>query len=526
MGKEIQQILSAISNLDKKFFSSIAKLQKEVTTGQEETSQEVVKRITKRAYQFQKKGNEAQFMFNSTVEEHIETVKKEMAKVLPSAAADQKTALTKAMTKLNEGTKVIAVRQKHIKIADHSELGWGVVAAYENDDLAKNSDNERRLFKAEKEAERRQQKKKRKLNPTMGARKRSEVGAGPEVPAGRGGGAGNRPPPARPRLIGPCFRCGEFGHLVASCPKPRLMYPLNQPLVSKAVDTIEPIVKLCDNYKKEFIGSEVAGQSTSANGNVVNTLRKLAESAMNGCGTILGQGTDELNPGNGEEATTSNVGLNVSETHQLPDLGRSWEVEGSSVRLQVTDVQGRLRQAQSFWKETLQASGLIMDWILTGYKLPLLCAPTPFVQGNHRSSLEHAGFVTVAVQELMANRCVKKVSEKPFVCSPLSVEVNSEGKQRLVLNLKHLNQFLRKDKFKYEDLRVALLMFQKGDFLFKFDLKSGYHQVDIYEPHQRYLGFAWEVEGIVTFFVFTVLPFGLSSACYAFTKLLRPLVRY
>ena len=194
MGEEIQQILSAISDLDKKFSSSIAKLQKEVTTGQEETSQEVVKRITKRAYQFQKKGNEAQFMFNSTVEEHIETAKKEMAKVLPLAAADQKTALTKAMTELNEGTKVIAVRQKHIKIADRSELGWGVVAAYENDDLAENSDDERRLFKAEKEAERRQQKKKRKLNPATGARKRSEVGAGPEVPAGRGGGAGNRPP--------------------------------------------------------------------------------------------------------------------------------------------------------------------------------------------------------------------------------------------------------------------------------------------------------------------------------------------
>ena len=141
------------------------------------------------------------------------------------------------------------------------------------------------------------------------------------------------------------------------------MYPLNQPLVSKAVDTIEPIVKLCDNYKKEFVGSEVASQSTSVNGNVVNTLRELAESAMNGCGTTLGQGTDELNPGNGEEATTSNVGLNVPETHQLPDLGRSWEVEGSSVRLQVTDVQGRLRQAQSFWKETLQASGLISKWL-------------------------------------------------------------------------------------------------------------------------------------------------------------------
>jgi len=78
---------------------------------------------------------------------------------------DQKVAITKAMAELEEGTKAIAVRQKHIKIADSSELGWGVVAVYDNDELAENSDDEKRLFKAEKEAERKQQKKKRKLNP-------------------------------------------------------------------------------------------------------------------------------------------------------------------------------------------------------------------------------------------------------------------------------------------------------------------------------------------------------------------------
>ena len=103
---------------------------------------------------------------------------------------------------------------------------------------------------------------------------------------------------------------------------------------------------------------------------------------------------------------------------------------------------------------------------------------------------------------------------------------HSKGKLRLLLNLRHLNRFLRKDKFKYENLWVALLMFQKGDVLFKFDLKSGYHHVDIYEPHQKYLGFAWQTEGKISYFVFSVPPFDLSSACYAFTKLLRPLIRH
>ena len=105
---------------------------------------------------------------------------------------------------------------------------------------------------------------------------------------------------------------------------------------------------------------------------------------------------------------------------------------------------------------------------------------------------------------------------------------NSEGKLRLVLNLKHLNQFLRKDKFKYEDLRVAVLMFEKEDYMFKFDLKSVYHHLDVFEEHQKYmyLGFAGESKGVNRYFVFTVLPFGLATTCYAFTKLMRSMVRY
>ena len=95
-----------------------------------------------------------------------------------------------------------------------------------------------------------------------------------------------------------------------------------------------------------------------------------------------------------------------------------------------------------------------------------------------------------------------------------------------MINLRYLNQFLWQDKFKYEDLRIAMLMFQKGDYLFSFDLKSGYHHVDIYESHRQFLGFQWQQKGQTHFYVFTVLPFGLATACYAFTKLLRPLVKY
>ena len=62
--------------------------------------------------------------------------------------------------------------------------------------------------------------------------------------------------------------------------------------------------------------------------------------------------------------------------------------------------------------------------------------------------------------------------------------------------------------------------------MFKFDLKSGYHHVDVCQSHQQFLGFQWPLGGGVNrYFCFTVLPFEPSSAPYLFTKLFRPLVR-
>ena len=62
--------------------------------------------------------------------------------------------------------------------------------------------------------------------------------------------------------------------------------------------------------------------------------------------------------------------------------------------------------------------------------------------------------------------------------------------------------------------------------MFSFDLKSGYHHVDIFPDHRKYLSFSWTFScGRTRFLEFTVLAFGLSSAPYLFTKLFKPLIR-
>ena len=53
-------------------------------------------------------------------------------------------------------------QQKPILLADHSKQGWGMVEDYLADNLAKYSDDERRIGKAEKMAERKASKRRKK----------------------------------------------------------------------------------------------------------------------------------------------------------------------------------------------------------------------------------------------------------------------------------------------------------------------------------------------------------------------------
>ena len=54
---------------------------------------------------------------------------------------------------LDEGMKSLEKRQKHIKVADWSDFGWSTVEHYDSHPLADDSDDEKHLENAEREAE-------------------------------------------------------------------------------------------------------------------------------------------------------------------------------------------------------------------------------------------------------------------------------------------------------------------------------------------------------------------------------------
>jgi hypothetical protein len=185
---------------------------------------------------------------------------------------------------------------------------------------------------------------------------------------------------------------------------------------------------------------------------------------------------------------------------------------------------GNLKKHLGFWRE-IGTSQFILSVIDVGYMLPFVYFPKPANLINNKSAERNKEFVDQAVNELLMSGRIVQTDSAPHVLNPLSVSVQANGKKRLILDLRYVNECLEKCRIKYEDWKVAMIYFEREAHMFSFDLKSGYHHVEIFPPHQTYLGFAWKFQDSLheKYYVFTVLPFGLSTAPYIFTKLLKPL---
>ena len=65
-------------------------------------------------------------------------------------------------------------------------------------------------------------------------------------------------------------------------------------------------------------------------------------------------------------------------------------------------------------------------------------------------------------------------------------------------------------------------MSEKGDYSLSYDLTSGYYHVALHPLSRRFVGFQWK--GV--YYQYNCLPFGLSTAPWVFSKIIRELVTY
>lgn len=118
-------------------------------------------------------------------------------------------------------------------------------------------------------------------------------------------------------------------------------------------------------------------------------------------------------------------------------------------------MKGRLRAHFKFWSHSLGASQTPFFELSKRDVIPFITGAHKAFFSNNSSAIRHADFVSEAIQELTRSGCMTEVVIRPHMVNPLSVSIQSSGKKRLILDLRHVNNHVWKEKFKFEGIRVA-----------------------------------------------------------------------
>ena len=110
------------------------------------------------------------------------------------------------------------------------------------------------------------------------------------------------------------------------------------------------------------------------------------------------------------------------------------------------------------------------------------------------------------------------MSNVPYILDILPVSENSD-KLRLILGLRQVSINAYKDKIKFEDWDETLNYVKNGCFICKFDLKQGYHHIDIKLEDQNYYGKVKHELRVVSYdFRYTSCEFKSTSYNFKFTS--------
>jgi Reverse transcriptase (RNA-dependent DNA polymerase) len=135
--------------------------------------------------------------------------------------------------------------------------------------------------------------------------------------------------------------------------------------------------------------------------------------------------------------------------------------------------------------------------------------------------LVNEAFVVDALAQLQRTGAIKEVPpEDVLVVSPLGVVGDPDKKARLILDAMYINAFDKYVPFHYESLRDIPILADPADVVLITDFKSGYHHIPLH-PTVKYFGIRFQGRT----YCFTVLPFGLASACRVFTEVMLEIWR-
>ena len=179
---------------------------------------------------------------------------------------------------------------------------------------------------------------------------------------------------------------------------------------------------------------------------------------------------------------------------------------------------------QKFWESwlTLGAGPKVVQILKEGYTLPFRVRPkltrSPTVISCYVNPQRNS-YLLEALHQLIDKNAVEQVMNKTSLSffNRLFLVPKPNNKWRPILDLSHLNPFLKTEKFKMETPETIRTSLQGGEWVTSIDFKDAYFHIPIQEQSRKYLRF--HVQGQT--YQFKALPFGLSTAPLEFTVIAK-----
>ena len=215
-GPQASALLARVSNI---FEEKMQGLKRSIMTEHQTLSHKIEKKMKKSDMTFKSKTNKIQYEINAELMDSMVQAKDKLVEYPP--------AVSKAVELLTEGIDVVSERNRDIEMCEQSPYGWLTVEEYKLRAVSNDSDDDRRIRRAEAAVEKRLDSKKKpkkgKSIPTRGGYNQPNNSYYPPPPppvyfqpfrGGRGRGAY----PRRNTTNDFCFACHTKGHWRDECP--------------------------------------------------------------------------------------------------------------------------------------------------------------------------------------------------------------------------------------------------------------------------------------------------------------------
>lgn len=180
-------------------------------------------------------------------------------------------------------------------------------------------------------------------------------------------------------------------------------------------------------------------------------------------------------------------------------------------------VGGRLKHFIQEW-ESITDDQWVLKTLQEGLKLEF--QETPHLTGIKHTSVNarNLPIILAEVEDLIEKNAIEIVPQAEIhqgFYSTLFLVPKKTGDLRPVINLKPLNQYLRKQHFKMDTLTKVLNLVKPQDWALSLDLKDAYLHIPVHKTHRKFLRFC--IQGKC--YQFVALCFGPSQAPRVFTKI-------